>query len=47
MGELDREYEPIRITQDERLMRKHELIMTMTDDIVNIVINSVMGKKTK
>ncbi len=47
MGEIDREYEPIRITQDERLMRKHEMIMTMTDDIVNIVINSVMGKKTK
>lgn len=47
MGELDREYEPIRITQDERLMRKHENIMSMTDDIINIVVNSVNGKKTK
>ena len=47
MGELEREYEPIRIAPDERLMRKHEGIMSMTDDIVNIVVNSVMGKKTK
>jgi hypothetical protein len=47
MGELDREYEPIRITQDERLMRKHEGIMTMNDEIIGIVINSVMGKKSK
>ena len=47
MGELDREYEPIRILNDERLMRKHENIMSMTDDIVNILINSVAGKKTK
>jgi hypothetical protein len=29
------------------LMRKHENIMSMTDDIVNILINSVTGKKTK
>lgn len=47
MGELDREYEPIRIAPDERLMRKHENIMSMTDDIINIVVNSVNGKKTK
>lgn len=47
MGELEREYEPIRITQDERLMRKHEGIMSMNDEIVGIVVNSVMGKKTK
>lgn len=47
MGELEREYEPIRITQDERLMRKHEGIMTMNDEIIGIVVNSVMGKKSK
>lgn len=47
LGELEREYEPIRITQDERLMRKHEGIMTMNDEIITIVVNSVMGKKTK
>lgn len=47
MGELEREYEPIRITQDERITRKHEGIMTMNDEIVNIVVNSVNGKKSK
>ncbi len=45
MGELDREYSPIRITQDERVDRKNERLMVMTDDIINLVVNHVLGKK--
>lgn len=44
MGEFDREYSPIRITPDERIDRKHENLMSMTDEIVEIVINTVLGK---
>lgn len=44
MGELVREYSPIRITQDERIDRKHECIMSMSDDIIKVVIETVTGK---
>lgn len=45
MGEVDREYDPIRILPDERVNRKNETIMSMTDDIVNLVVDYVLGKK--
>lgn len=44
MGELVREYSPIRITQDERIDRKHECIMSMSDEIIKVVIDTVAGK---
>jgi ADP-heptose:LPS heptosyltransferase len=44
MGEIDREYSPIRITQDERVDRKNEVIMSMTPEIIEVVVNSVIGK---
>lgn len=44
MGELDREYDPIRITMDERIMRKNELIMSMNEEIENWMINEVMRR---
>lgn len=45
LGEMDREYSPIRITMDERVDRKMENIMSMTDDIVDYTIDRVLGKK--
>jgi len=45
MGEVEREYSPIRITLDERIDRKNERLMTMTDDITTLVVNHVMGNK--
>lgn len=45
MGELDREYSPIRITMDERIDRKNEKLMTMNDEITTLVVNHVLGKK--
>lgn len=47
MGEIHREYSPIRITVDERVDRKNETIMSMTDDIIEVIINHIKGKKTK
>lgn len=47
MGEDTREYSPIRITQDERIDRKHENIMTMNSDIHDFVINTILNKKKK
>lgn len=44
MGEFDREYSPIRIAQDERVDRKNEIIMSMTPEIIEVIINSVTGK---
>lgn len=44
MGEIDREYSPIRVTQDERIDRKNEPLMTMTKEIVELVIEHVTGK---
>ena len=45
MGEVDREYSPIRITMDERVDRKNEKLMTMNDDITTLIVNHVIGKK--
>jgi len=45
MGEVDREYSPIRITMDERIDRKNEKIMAMNDDITTHIVNYVLGKK--
>lgn len=45
MGEIDREYSPIRIAMDERIDRKHEGIMSMNDEIIKVVIDTVTGKK--
>jgi len=45
MGEVDREYSPIRIVQDERIDRKNESLMSMTPEIVDILINTVIGKE--
>lgn len=45
MGELNREYDPIRIFPDERVNRANENIMNMTDDITTLVVDHVLGKK--
>ncbi len=45
MGELHREYSPIRITTDERVDRKNEKLMTMTDEISTLIVDHVLGKK--
>jgi hypothetical protein len=44
MGELDREYDPIRITMDERISRKNELLMSMNDEIEEFTIGTILGK---
>ena len=43
MGQFDREYDPIRISFDERISRKHERIMTMTPEIEDYVVCAVNG----
>ena len=45
MGEVDREYSPIRITMDERIDRKNEKVMSMNDEITTHIVNYVLGKK--
>jgi hypothetical protein len=45
MGELHREYSPIRITIDERVDRNNESLMSMTDDILNLVIKRILGQR--
>lgn len=45
MGEITREYSPIRIVQDERVDRANEGIMAMDDKIVDVVINTILGKE--
>ncbi len=45
MGEIDREYSPIRIVIDERVDRKNEPLMVMNKEIVDLVVNHVIGKK--
>lgn len=45
MGEVEREYSPIRITMDERIDRKNEKIMAMNDEITTHIVNYVLGKK--
>ena len=43
MGQFDREYDPIRISFDERISRKHERIMSMTPEIEDYVVSAVNG----
>ena len=45
MGELHREYSPIRITVDERVDRSNENIMSMTDEIIDLITDHITGKK--
>jgi len=45
MGEIHREYSPIRITVDERVDRTNEKLMAMNDDITTLIVNHVLGKK--
>jgi hypothetical protein len=45
MGELHREYSPIRITMDERVDRNNENLMAMTDDIINLIIKRINGER--
>ncbi len=45
MGEVHREYSPIRILPDERVDRMNENIMSMTDEITTLIVNHVLGKK--
>lgn len=47
MGEETREYAPIRITLDERIDRKHEVIMSMSPEIVTYIVDAVQGKIKK
>ena len=46
LGEIDREYYPIRITMDERITRKNELLMNMNEQIEEFIINGIMGRNT-
>ena len=43
LGQMTREYDPIRITMDERISRKQEQIMTMTPEIEDYVVAAVNG----
>lgn len=45
MGEVSREYSPIRILPDERVDRANENIMAMNEDITTLIVDHVMGKK--
>lgn len=47
LGDGMREYSAIRILIDERVERKHEPIMSMTTEIIDYVINAILGKKQK
>lgn len=42
LGEIDREYSPIRITMDERVDRKMENIMIMTNEIEDLIVNQII-----
>jgi len=44
LGETVREYSPIRITVDERVDRTNENIMSMNDEIINVIINNVSSR---
>ena len=43
LGQMTREYDPIRITMDERISRKQEQIMTMTPEIEDYVVAACNG----
>ena len=40
---MTREYDPIRISYDERISRKNEAIMTMPREIEDYVVSAVNG----
>ena len=42
--QMTREYDPIRITMDERISRKQEQIMAMTPEIEDYVVSAVNGE---
>ena len=44
LGQFTREYDPIRISFDERLSRKQEGIMTMTPEIEDYIVSAVNGE---
>jgi hypothetical protein len=45
MGEVNRQYDPIRILPDERVTRLNENIMTMNDEITTLIVDHCTGKK--
>jgi ADP-heptose:LPS heptosyltransferase len=45
MGELHREYSPIRITVDERVDRINENLMAMSDEIIDLVVKRINGQR--
>lgn len=45
MGEVSREYSPIRILPDERVDRMNENIMSMNEEITTLIVDHVLGKK--
>jgi len=45
MGEIGRQYDPIRILPDERVTRLNENIMTMNDEITTLIVDHCTGKK--
>jgi ADP-heptose:LPS heptosyltransferase len=47
MGEYDREYSPIRITGDDRINRKNENLMSMTQEITDIIVDTVSESHSK
>ena len=44
LGMKDRVYDPIRIMPDETTSRHNENLMQMNDDIVDYVVDRVLGK---
>ncbi|SVA40413.1 uncharacterized protein METZ01_LOCUS93267, partial [marine metagenome] len=46
MGQLEREYDPIRITVDERVSRQGEKLMWMSKEIEDLVVKVVLGEET-
>jgi len=46
LGQNDRQYDPIRITFDERISRVNENLMFMTPEIEDYVIDTIMGRQT-
>ena len=46
LGMNDRQYDPIRITFDERISRVNENLMLMTPEIEDYVVDTIMGRQT-
>ncbi len=45
MGQIDREYDPIRITNDEQVSRHNEKLMWMSEEVEDYVVNVILGKQ--